>query len=211
MNLDIKEPLLSKDTLFGNSQSGETADTFRSFKMAKAAGLKTLVVCKFDNSSMTRTADYNFTEELNWKRCYVNKKHFQLKLLFLWMLSFIFLQKLEMLFHLMFYQKELHTLREVPKHFCISDKIHESKQKRLSKRYLHGHGFFYRKRCIFPTCFRRCIKIKRDFIYMPEGYPAGEMKHGPIAPSYPELFTIALMPRICYMIKLNSRRIKCKG
>ena len=49
-----KEPLLTKDTLFiVISQSGETADTLEALKMAKAAGLKTLVVCNVDNSSMT--------------------------------------------------------------------------------------------------------------------------------------------------------------
>jgi len=53
-----KEPLLTKDTLFiVISQSGETADTLEALKMAKQAGLKSLVICNVDNSSMTRTAD----------------------------------------------------------------------------------------------------------------------------------------------------------
>ena len=54
-----KEPLLTKDTLFVViSQSGETADTLEALKMAKSAGLKTLVICNVDNSSMTRVADF---------------------------------------------------------------------------------------------------------------------------------------------------------
>ena len=53
-----KEPLLSKDTLFvAISQSGETADTLETLKMAKEAGLKTLVICNVDNSSMVRLCD----------------------------------------------------------------------------------------------------------------------------------------------------------
>ena len=56
--LRYKEPLLTPDTLFVViSQSGETADTLETLKMAKAAGLKTLVVCNVDNSSMVREAD----------------------------------------------------------------------------------------------------------------------------------------------------------
>ena len=50
-----------------------------------------------------------------------------------------------------FYEKELHTLREVPKSLCISDKIHE-KQK-IIKRYLHGHGFFFIGRDVFFPLF----------------------------------------------------------
>jgi len=56
--LRYREPILTTDTLFVViSQSGETADTLETLKMAKKAGLKTLAICNVDNSSMVRLAD----------------------------------------------------------------------------------------------------------------------------------------------------------
>ena len=98
----------------------------------------------------------------------------------------------------------MHTLREVPKSLCISDKIHE-KTKRLSKRYLHGHGFFFIGRDVFfPLALEGALKLKEISYLHAEGYPAGEMKHGPIALADPELFTIALMPQNLLYDKIKS-------
>ena len=128
-----KEPLLSKDTLFiVISQSGETADTLEALKMAKKAGLKTLVVCNVDNSSMTRTADYTILTRAGIEKGVASTKAFSTQTVVLWMLSLYF-GKAKNVISSEVLQRELHTLREVPKALCISDKIHE-KTKRLSKR-----------------------------------------------------------------------------
>ena len=101
-------------------------------------------------------------------------------------------------------EKEIQTLREVPKTLCISDKIHE-KTKRLSKRYLHGHGFFFIGRDVFyPLALEGALKLKEISYLHAEGYPSGEMKHGPIALADPELFTIALMPQNLLYDKIKS-------
>ena len=199
-----KEPILSKDTLFiVISQSGETADTLEALKMAKAAGLKTLVVCNVDNSSMTRTADYTILTRAGIEKGVASTKAFSTQTVVLWMLSLYF-GKAKNVISSEVLQKELHTLREVPKSLCISDKIHE-KTKRLSKRYLHGHGFFFIGRDVFfPLALEGALKLKEISYLHAEGYPAGEMKHGPIALADPELFTIALMPQNLLYDKIKS-------
>ena len=199
-----KEPILSKDTLFiVISQSGETADTLEALKMAKAAGLKTLVVCNVDNSSMTRTADYTILTRAGIEKGVASTKAFSTQTVVLWMLSLYF-AKVKNVISSEVLQKELHTLREVPKSLCISDKIHE-KTKRLSKRYLHGHGFFFIGRDVFfPLALEGALKLKEISYLHAEGYPAGEMKHGPIALADPELFTIALMPQNLLYDKIKS-------
>jgi glucosamine--fructose-6-phosphate aminotransferase (isomerizing) len=199
-----KEPLLTKDTLFiVISQSGETADTLEALKMAKAAGLKTLVVCNVDNSSMTRTADYTILTRAGIEKGVASTKAFSTQTVVLWMLSLYF-AKVKNVISSEVLQKELHTLREVPKSLCISDKIHE-KTKRLSKRYLHGHGFFFIGRDVFfPLALEGALKLKEISYLHAEGYPAGEMKHGPIALADPELFTIALMPQNLLYDKIKS-------
>ena len=199
-----KEPLLTKDTLFiVISQSGETADTLEALKMAKNAGLKTLVVCNVDNSSMTRTADATILTRAGIEKGVASTKAFSTQTVVLWMLALYF-AKAKNVISSEVMQKELHTLREVPKTLCISDKIHE-KMKRLSKRYLHGHGFFFIGRDVFyPLALEGALKLKEISYLHAEGYPAGEMKHGPIALADPELFTIALMPQNLLYDKIKS-------
>ena len=199
-----KEPLLTKDTLFiVISQSGETADTLEALKMAKNAGLKTLVVCNVDNSSMTRTADATILTRAGIEKGVASTKAFSTQTVVLWMLALYF-AKAKNVISSETMQKELHTLREVPKTLCISDKIHE-KMKRLSKRYLHGHGFFFIGRDLFfPLALEGALKLKEISYLHAEGYPAGEMKHGPIALADPELFTIALMPQNLLYDKIKS-------
>ena len=199
-----KEPLLTKDTLFVViSQSGETADTLEALKMAKKAGLKTLVVCNVDNSSMTRVADFTILTRAGIEKGVASTKAFSTQTVVLWMLSLYFAQirktiskdKLE---------NEVNTLREVPKALKVHENIHE-KTKRLSKRYLHGHGFFFIGRDVFyPLALEGALKLKEISYLHAEGYPAGEMKHGPIALADPELFTIALMPKNMLYDKIKS-------
>ena len=199
-----KEPLLTKDTLFiVISQSGETADTLEALKMAKNAGLKTLVVCNVDNSSMTRVADATILTRAGIEKGVASTKAFSTQTVVLWMMA-LFFAKAKNVISNETMQQELHTLREVPKTLCISDKIHE-KMKRLSKRYLHGHGFFFIGRDVFyPLALEGALKLKEISYLHAEGYPAGEMKHGPIALADPELFTIALMPQNLLYDKIKS-------
>jgi len=199
-----KQPLLTKDTLFiVISQSGETADTLEVLKMAKKAGLKTLVICNVDNSSMTRLADYSILTRAGIEKGVASTKAFSTQTVTLWMLALYFANVKNSISNEVM-QKELTALREVPNALRIEDKIHE-KTRRLSKRYLHGHGFFFIGRDVFyPLALEGALKLKEISYLHAEGYPAGEMKHGPIALADPELFTIALMPQNLLYDKVKS-------
>ena len=199
-----KEPLLTKDTLFVViSQSGETADTLEALKMAKSAGLKTLVICNVDNSSMTRVADFTILTRAGIEKGVASTKAFSTQTAVLWMLSLYFAQIKETISKEKL-ENEVNTLREVPKALKVHENVHE-KAKRLSKRYLHGHGFFFIGRDVFyPLALEGALKLKEISYLHAEGYPAGEMKHGPIALADPELFTIALMPKNMLYDKIKS-------
>jgi len=199
-----KEPLLTSDTLFiVISQSGETADTLEALKMAKAAGLKTLVICNVDNSSMTREADATILTRAGIEKGVASTKAFSTQTVVLWMLALQFAQSRDMISDDKL-SEEIHALREVPNSLVVVDEVHE-KCKRLSKRYLHGHGFFFIGRDVFfPLALEGALKLKEISYLHAEGYPAGEMKHGPIALADPELFTIALMPQHMHYDKIKS-------
>ena len=199
-----KEPLLTSDTLFiVISQSGETADTLEALKMAKNAGLKTLVICNVDNSSMTREADATILTRAGIEKGVASTKAFSTQTVVLWMLALQFGQNRNMISEEKL-ASEIKALREVPNSLVIQDEVHE-KCKRLSKRYLHGHGFFFIGRDVFfPLALEGALKLKEISYLHAEGYPAGEMKHGPIALADPELFTIALMPQHMHYDKIKS-------
>ncbi|MCK5294994.1 MAG: glutamine--fructose-6-phosphate transaminase (isomerizing) [Arcobacteraceae bacterium] len=199
-----KEPLLNKDTLFiVISQSGETADTLEALKMAKDAGLKTIVVCNVDNSSMTRVADTTILTRAGIEKGVASTKAFSTQTVILWMMALAFAKQKNVISQEKL-KSEIKTLREIPNSLKVEDSIHE-KCRRLSKRYLHGHGFFFIGRDVFfPLALEGALKLKEISYLHAEGYPAGEMKHGPIALADPELFTIALMPQHLHYDKIKS-------
>ncbi|HFB53244.1 MAG TPA: glutamine--fructose-6-phosphate transaminase (isomerizing) [Sulfurimonas autotrophica] len=189
-----REPIMTKDTLFVViSQSGETADTLETLKMAKNAGLKTLVICNVDNSSMVRLADATILTRAGVEKGVASTKAFATQVTVFWMLS-LYLAKLKNSLTQDEIEKQLELLRALPVCVKVEDSMHE-RIKRLSKRYLHGHGFFFIGRDIFfPLALEGALKLKEISYLHAEGYPSGEMKHGPIALADPELFTIALLP-----------------
>jgi len=199
-----KEPLLTKDTLFiVISQSGETADTLEALKMAKRAGLKTLAICNVDNSSIVRLADATILTRAGIEKGVASTKAFATQVMVLWMLSLYFGKRCGILRDSQI-KKELTAMGYVPTVLKDALDIHE-KCKRLSKRYLHGHGFFFIGRDIFyPLALEGALKLKEISYLHAEGYPAGEMKHGPIALADAELFTIALMPKTLLYDKTKS-------
>jgi glucosamine--fructose-6-phosphate aminotransferase (isomerizing) len=199
-----KEPLLNNDTLFITiSQSGETADTLEALKMAKRAGLKSLSVCNVDNSSIVRESDAAILTRAGIEKGVASTKAFATQTMVLWVLSLYMAQEKNTISPELL-KSEINAMLHVPKALKVTDELH-SKIHRLSKRYLHGHGFFFIGRDIFyPLALEGALKLKEISYLHAEGYPAGEMKHGPIALADAELFTIALMPSTMHYDKIKS-------
>ena len=192
--LRYRDPLLSKDTLFVViSQSGETADTLETLKMAKKAGLRTLALCNVDNSSIVRIADKTILLRAGIEKGVASTKAFATQVMTLWMLANYLGNK-----------NEYDIINEAIEVTKIDSSIHE-KIKRLSKRYLHGHGFFFIGRDVFyPLALEGALKLKEISYIHAEGYPAGEMKHGPIALADAELFVVALLSKNMLFEKTKS-------
>jgi len=199
-----KEPLLTDDTLFITiSQSGETADTLEALKMAKRAGLKSLTICNVDNSSIVRESDVALLTRAGIEKGVASTKAFATQTLLLWILS-LYIAKEFARIDKNKLMKEIEAMSYLPSVLKVTDELH-SKIHRLSKRYLHGHGFFFIGRDIFfPLALEGALKLKEISYLHAEGYPAGEMKHGPIALADSKLFTIALMPKTLLYDKVKS-------
>ncbi|TXE78271.1 glutamine--fructose-6-phosphate transaminase (isomerizing) [Campylobacter peloridis] len=195
-----REAIIGKNTLFVViSQSGETADTLEALKIAKAQGVKTLAICNVDNSNIVRLADISLLTRAGIEKGVASTKAFATQVATLWMFAIYLAQRtnLDM-------SKEIKALRSLPNIVKVEQSLHE-KVHRISKRYLHGHGFFFIGRDVFyPLALEGALKLKEISYLHAEGYPAGEMKHGPIALADSELFTVALMPQNCLYEKTKS-------
>lgn len=199
-----KEPFLNPKSLFiVISQSGETADTLEALKIAKNAGLKTLAICNVDNSSIVRLARNVILTRAGIEKGVASTKAFATQMVSLWMIA-LNLAQIRNTISKNTHESEIKALLNIPKvtNFptTLQEQIH-----RLAKHYLHGHGFFFIGRDIFyPLALEGALKLKEISYLHAEGYPAGEMKHGPIALADDELYTIALLPKTTLYDKTKS-------
>ena len=199
-----KDPVLRKNSLFiVISQSGETADTLEALKIAKDAGLKTLAICNVDNSSIVRLADNTLLTRAGIEKGVASTKAFSTQVITLWLVV-LYLANLNKTISQNEFEKELKTLLKIPKILEVPSDLQE-KLHRLSKHYLHGHGFFFIGRDVFyPLALEGALKLKEISYLHAEGYASGEMKHGPIALVDERLYTIALMPENMLYEKTRS-------
>lgn len=195
-----REAIVKPNSLFiVISQSGETADTLEALKIAKEQGAKTFAICNVDNSNIVRLAHLSLLTRAGIEKGVASTKAFATQVLTLWMLAIFIAQKKKIDM-----SAEIKALLHTPNCVTVSTKLHE-KIHRLSKRYLDGHGFFFIGRDVFyPLALEGALKLKELSYLHAEGYPAGEMKHGPIALADSKLYTIALMPKTLLYEKTKS-------
>ncbi|MBI5273207.1 MAG: glutamine--fructose-6-phosphate transaminase (isomerizing) [Chlamydiia bacterium] len=173
--------LLSPDTLvIAISQSGETADTLAALHEAKKRGCTTLGLCNVKNSALVREADGALLLQAGPEMSVCSTKAFtsQLTTLFLFSLFMGQIKKTLTQERLLLLQEELKTIPAQ-----IEQVINRAPEiQRLAKKYArHENFFFMGRRYMFPTCLEAALKLKEISYVNANGYPAGELKHGPIA------------------------------
>ena len=197
-------PVLRKNELFiCISQSGETADTLEALKLAKKNGLKSLAICNVDNSSIVRESDRVILTRAGIEKGVASTKAFATQVMVLWIFS-VYLGNLRGEITQTQIGEYAKNMLNASKLTQVDSTLHD-RIKRLSKRYLHGHGFFFIGRDIFyPLALEGALKLKEISYLHAEGYPSGEMKHGPIALADSLLFCISLMPKHLLFDKIKS-------
>lgn len=198
------DPIMEKDELFiVISQSGETADTLEALKLANKNNLKTLAICNVENSSIVREAKYSLLTRAGVEKGVASTKAFSSQVMLLWILGVYIAQRKSNISKDSI-QKQIKNMYNSLKATKVNTKIHD-RLKKLSKRYLHGHGFFFIGRDLFyPLALEGALKLKEISYLHAEGYPGGEMKHGPIALADSELFCVSLMPKHLLYDKIKN-------
>lgn len=180
---------LSKETLvIAISQSGETADTVSAVREIKAHGCKVLGICNVKNSALTRETDGCLFLKAGPEVSVCSTKAFtsQMAVLALFALHMARLKAKGLTqAQALDFQSEL---KKIPGH--IQEVIDQAPAfLKLAKKYAKYEDFFFMGRnYMFPTCMEAALKLKEISYVNANGYPGGELKHGPIAllnPSFP--------------------------
>jgi glucosamine--fructose-6-phosphate aminotransferase (isomerizing) len=176
-----RDPVLDEETLtLVISQSGETADTIAAMREAKERGAKVLAVCNVQGSMIMREADGTILTHAGPEIGVASTKAFTSQMIALYLFG-LYLGQLRG--HLSTDDARYHAqqLAELPvklEHLLNeSDSIED-----LAKEFFRSTDFLYLGRGInFPVALEGALKLKEISYIHAEGYPAGEMKHGPNA------------------------------
>lgn len=176
-----RDPLIDEKTLcIFISQSGETADTIAALKLSKEKGAKTLAISNVIGSSITREADYSIYTHAGPEIAVASTKAYTSQVVLLNILAIYFAEVLNSF--------STTKLKEMKKEIIdLPQKIEKTLEncdqiKDFAKKVYNEKDMFYLGRGIDETVAREgSLKVKEIAYIHSESYPAGELKHGPIA------------------------------
>ena len=172
-------PLRPNTLFFVISQSGETIDTLAALREAKRKGYKVMAICNVVGSTIAREADGGIYQHAGPEIGVASTKAFTSQLLIAAMFALYVARMRDMSFSdgVQYVQ----ALKQAPD---LVRKVLEQAPhiKEIAKRYAHHHDFLFLGRLsLFPIALEGALKLKEISYIHAEGYPAAEMKHGPIA------------------------------
>jgi glucosamine--fructose-6-phosphate aminotransferase (isomerizing) len=176
-----RDPVLDENTLLlVISQSGETADTIAALREAKERGAKVLAVCNVQGSMIMREADGAILTHAGPEIGVASTKAFTSQMIALYLFG-LYLGQLRGVLKEEQAKHHAQQLAELP--VKIEHLLNESDNvEELSKEFFRSTDFLYLGRGInFPVALEGALKLKEISYIHAEGYPAGEMKHGPNA------------------------------
>ena len=209
-----RHPVLDKDTLvIAISQSGETADTIAALKEAKNLGIKTLAICNVMGSSITRLADSVIYTRAGPEIGVASTKAFTTQLAVLYLLT-ILLSKLRKTLNENQIKDMIAGIRKIP--LQLQSVLDEDDEIiKCAELYYNKLNSIYLGRGInFPIALEGALKLKEVSYIHAEGYPAAEMKHGPIALIDKKMPVLFIAPHDIYTYKKvlgNIEEVKARG
>ena len=176
-----RDPIVPKDTItIVISQSGETADTIAAQREAKAKGSKTLAICNVVGSMITREAAGTIYTHAGPEIGVASTKAFTAQLTALYLFA-MYLGQVRGTLTAEEAKDAVQELTRIPgklEHLLT----HEEDCEDLAKQYVRSQDFLFLGRGIhYPIALEGALKLKEISYIHAEGYPAGEMKHGPNA------------------------------
>lgn len=203
---------LKNSLLVTLSQSGETADTLAALRMAKKMNyLSTLAICNVPNSTMIRETDLHFLTRAGIEIGVASTKAFVTQLTALFLLALVlrgFQQRDDKL------EAELvHELKRLPG-LVLEASQQDSTLIQWAKAFTNAeHAIFIGRGALYPIALEGALKMKEISYIHAEGYPAGELKHGPLALVDTNMPVVATVPADALIKKnlSNLQEVRARG
>ncbi len=208
-----RDPLLDPRTLLiVVSQSGETADTLAAVETGREKGAPVLAVCNVVDSSIARRAAAVLYTHAGPEISVASTKAFTTQLTALYLLA-LHLGRQRRLLDAERGRRLLSDLVAVPA--LVKELLgQEDAIERIARKYGNASDFLYLGRGVnYPVALEGALKLKEISYIHAEGYPAGEMKHGPIALINEEMPVVVLIPRDAVFQKTlsNLKEVESRG
>jgi glucosamine--fructose-6-phosphate aminotransferase (isomerizing) len=206
-----RKPIIDSNTVvIGISQSGETADTLAAIRKAKELGALTVGICNVVGSSVARETDCGIYTHAGPEIGVASTKAFTSQVTVLFLLSLCFGRNLNLSSQTgKKYANALINIGDQVKTILEgSDSIRE-----VAKSTVHADNFLYLGRGLnFPVALEGALKLKEISYIHAEGYPAAEMKHGPIALIDEKMPVVCLAPndRTFEKVLSNIQEVKAR-
>jgi len=176
-----RDPIIDESTLvIGVTQSGETADTIAGMQEAKSKGAKLITICNVLGAAATRMSDGVIYTNAGPEIGVASTKAFTTQLTAFYLLSlYIRMLRGEDKDDLRYAMHEMSVIPHKIEHLL---KTQEKHIEQLAHKYHRAQDFLFLGRGVhYPIALEGALKLKEISYIHAEGYPAGEMKHGPIA------------------------------
>ncbi len=184
----------SDDVVIAISQSGETADTLAAVKLAKENGAFVYGICNAIGSSIPRATDTGSYIHVGPEIGVASTKAFTGQVTVLTMLA-LALAKAKGTISEKLYSEVVNELAVIPEKMKAVLKVHD-KIAELSRSFTYARNFLYLGRGFsYPVALEGALKLKEISYIHAEGYPAAEMKHGPIALIDSDMPVVVIAPR----------------
>jgi glucosamine--fructose-6-phosphate aminotransferase (isomerizing) len=195
------------------SQSGETADTIAALQHAKSLGQgRTLAICNVPESALVRGTQLRFLTRAGPEIGVASTKAFTTQLACLYLLTLL-LAKLQGRLPAEAEQQHLRALRHLPS--ALSDALElEPAIASWAERFApKQHALFLGRGMHYPIALEGALKLKEISYIHAEAYPAGELKHGPLALVDRDMPVVAIAPNDALLEKLKSnlQEVRARG
>ncbi len=207
-----RNPPIERNTIVvAITQSGETADTLAALRESKRKGHRTLAVCNVVGSTIAREAEGGVYLHAGPEVGVASTKAFTSQVCVLAMLAL----HLGRLRHLSSAQglRMIHELQALPDAVRAALNCHEAVRRVASKYARVENCLYLGRQYLYPVALEGALKLKEISYVHAEGYPAAEMKHGPIALVDADTPSVFLAPRCAVYDKVmsNLEEIKARG
>jgi len=195
------------------SQSGETADTLAALKHARSLGQqRTLAICNVDSSAMMRETRHRFLTHAGVEVGVASTKAFTTQLVALFVLA-LTLAKLGRRLPAKEERKQMRSLRHLPKALAAALALEPQLISWAARFAKKEHALFLGRGLHYPIALEGALKLKEISYIHAEAYPAGELKHGPLAlvTSAMPVVTVAPNDALLEKLKSNMQEVQARG